>query len=151
MSFGDGTITRVEALRQLRIGPKLFRQMTEDYRAYLGPLPMGGVTPEQMARLGTILELRAEGRAREEIVARLEAAPALDVGGAATTEDPSDPLVALRQEIRRAEERQAEDRDRLLTALIRTQQELAHLRQEMVASKSRRDRKKNGFFARFFG
>ncbi len=148
MSFGDEIVARVEALRELKVGPRLFRQLTEEYRSYLGPLPMGGVTPAQLATLARILEMRGNGSAKDEILAELEAAP----GQAAAEPEPArDPLVALRQELARAEARQAEDRDRILTALIRTQQEIAHLRQEFAASKSRQERKKRGFFARLFG
>lgn len=148
MSFGDDVIARVEVLRELRIGPRLFRQLTEDYRSYLGPLPMGGVTSGQLATLKRVLAMRGDGRSKDEILAELEAAPGQ---AEAELDMAQDPLVALRQELAKAEARHAEDRDRILTALIRTQQELSHLRQEFAASKSRRDRKKRGFFARLFG
>ena len=59
-------------------------------------------------------------------------------------------LERLSNELERSEEKRVEDRDRLLTALMRTQQEIQHLRFELVSQASRRARKKKGFFARLF-
>lgn len=59
-------------------------------------------------------------------------------------------LERLTQELARSEEKRVEDRDRMLTALMRTQQEIQHLRYELATRASRKDRKK-GFFSRLFG
>lgn len=57
----------------------------------------------------------------------------------------------LSEQLARSEQKRAEDRDRLLMALMRTQQEIQQLRYELVARSTRRDRKRRGFWARLFG
>jgi hypothetical protein len=60
-------------------------------------------------------------------------------------------IAELKDEIRRMDERRREERDKLLTVLMRTQHELQSLRYEVGASLSRRDRKKKrGFWAWLF-
>ncbi len=60
-------------------------------------------------------------------------------------------IASLKEELRRMDERRREERDRLLTALIRTQHELQSLRYEVGVSLSRRDRKKRrGFWSWLF-
>ncbi len=71
--------------------------------------------------------------------------------------DPSEPVLerallaeiaALREELQKMDEHRREERDRLLTALMRTQHELQSLRYEVGVTLSRRDRKrKKGFWA----
>lgn len=57
-------------------------------------------------------------------------------------------LASLREELLKMDERRREERDKLLTALMRTQHELQSLRYEVGASLSRRERKKKrGFWA----
>lgn len=60
-------------------------------------------------------------------------------------------IESLTHELSRSEEKRSEDRDRLLTALMRTQQEIQHLRFELVAHCSRKDRKKSGLWSKLFG
>lgn len=145
-------VTRVEALRLLRIGPRLFRQLSEEYREELGPYPLGGITLGQLEILKRIIRLRADGRGRPEIKATIRPEEAFLPASRKLPEgqDPDKMIGSLMDELQKAEERRAEDRDRLLTALIRTQQEIAHLRQELAATKSRRDRKKGNFISRLF-
>jgi len=57
----------------------------------------------------------------------------------------------LADALARAEEKQSEDRDRLLTALMRTHQEVRQLRFELAAQGSRKDRKRRSFLARLLG
>jgi len=148
---GERIITRVDALRSLRITPRLFRQLVEEYREELGALPMGGVYPSQFETLRTIARMRQEGVGRDAIRARLQSAPSLDAPGPETAGGALDEMLRrISDDLRRAEDERVEDRDRLLTALIRTQQEIAHLRQELAASVPRRERKKGGFFRRLF-
>ncbi len=60
-------------------------------------------------------------------------------------------MAALRSEMQKLSEQRREERDRLLTALMRTQHELQSLRYEVGVSLSRRDRKrKRGFWAWLF-
>lgn len=56
----------------------------------------------------------------------------------------------LARALNRSEERRARDRDRLLTALMRTQQEIQQLRYELIGQRSRRQRKR-GFLVRLLG
>ena len=59
-----------------------------------------------------------------------------------------DQIGALREELQTMDEHRREERDKLLTALMRTQHELQSLRYEVGVSLSRRDRKrKKGFWA----
>lgn len=53
-------------------------------------------------------------------------------------------LVRIRAELARQAELRLEDRDRQLTAALRLQQEIQHLRYELVTLTSRRDRKRRG-------
>jgi len=57
----------------------------------------------------------------------------------------------LSEQLARSEQKRVEDRDRLLMALLRTQQEIQQLRYELVARGTRRDRKRRSFWARLFG
>ncbi|MEW6398350.1 MAG: hypothetical protein AB1503_04165, partial [Bacillota bacterium] len=50
----------------------------------------------------------------------------------------------LSEQLARSEQKRVEDRDRLLVALLRTQQEIQQLRYELVARGTRRDRKRRG-------
>ena len=56
----------------------------------------------------------------------------------------------LKGQLARSEERRTEDRDRLVTLIMRTQMEIQHLRYELAASQSRRERHR-GFWRRLFG
>lgn len=53
-------------------------------------------------------------------------------------------LVRIRAELARQAELRLEERDRQLTAILRLQQEIQHLRYELVTLVSRRDRKRRG-------
>lgn len=57
----------------------------------------------------------------------------------------------LSEQLARSEQKRLEDRDRLLMALLRTQQEIQQLRYELAARGTRRDRKRRGLLARLFG
>lgn len=59
-------------------------------------------------------------------------------------------LHTLSTVIEKAEERREQDRDRLLTALMRTQQEISHLRYELAAKTGRKSRKQ-GLLQRLLG
>lgn len=59
-------------------------------------------------------------------------------------------LEHLAKALNRSEERRARDRDRLMTALMRTQQEIQQLRYELIGQRSRRQRKR-GFLVRLLG
>lgn len=59
-------------------------------------------------------------------------------------------LERLTHELSQSEQRRVDDRDRLLTVLMRTQVEIQQLRHEMAAQASRRDRKQPSWVARWF-
>ncbi len=60
-------------------------------------------------------------------------------------------IASLRKELKQMDERRKEERDKLMTALMRTQHELQSLRYEVGVSLTRRDRKKKkGFWAWLF-
>lgn len=60
-------------------------------------------------------------------------------------------LESFAKELRRSEERRAEDRDKLLTALMRTHQEIQQLKYEISLARSRRDRKQRGLLRWLLG
>jgi DNA-binding transcriptional MerR regulator len=101
--------------------------------------------PDAVDRLRAIWRLRGEGLAPADIRQQL-------AGG--TQGDPLQRLLAqldrLHAELQRSEARRVEDRDRLMMALVRTQQEIQHLRYELSAARSRKERRR-GFWARLFG
>lgn len=59
-------------------------------------------------------------------------------------------LERLTHELSQSEKRRVDDRDRLLTVLLKTQVEIQQLRQQMAAQVSRRDRKQQSWVARWF-
>lgn len=117
--------------------------------------------------------LRSAGLSREEIRDRLRAlgeaaaglalVPGYDQGGGtpqwglryvdrATARDLLliQKIEQLAEQLTRAEERRAEDRDRFLMAIMRTQQEVQQLRYELVA-RGRRQRKRRSWWERLLG
>ncbi|MDA8345735.1 MAG: hypothetical protein M0Z66_09665 [Thermaerobacter sp.] len=74
-----------------------------------------------------------------------------EVAAAATQEPLADEIGKLRDVIMQNVERERQDRDRVLMALVRTQQEVSHLRSELGTLKSRRDRKRGSVMRRLFG
>jgi DNA repair exonuclease SbcCD ATPase subunit len=57
----------------------------------------------------------------------------------------------LESELSRSEEKRLEDRDKTLTTLARTQQELQRVKGEVAAASSRRERKRKSLWERIFG
>ena len=99
-----------------------------------------GLGPESYAKLQLILHSQQQGMNDEAIRQQFHRPP----------EDPVvsqehallQKLEAMNELLERQEKRQTEERDRLMMVLMRTQQEIQHLRYEVAAAKSRRDRKK---------
>jgi hypothetical protein len=73
-----------------------------------------------------------------------------EVAATATAEPLAGEIGKLREVILQNAERERQDRDRVLMALVRTQQEVSHLRSELGTLRSRRDRKR-GVISRLFG
>lgn len=151
----DAPLTFADGCARLGITPYILRRLLDDYEDILPPLVEVGterrMSPLVLDMLAAIVRWRGEGLGHDEIVRRVRA------GGAAPDDDADgqavDRLVGelgrMHQELQRSEARRAEDRDRLLTALMRNSQELQHLRYEMAAGKSRKERRK-GFWSRLF-
>jgi hypothetical protein len=123
------TFTREEACKELGISPSMFRRLWREYGTYLGQeRPPRDLDARTLGLIRVAHRLRLEGRTPEEI------------GG------PVQELLGRLEEINRrlaeSEERRGEDRDRLLMALLRTQQEIGHLRGELAAVTPRRSRRR---------
>lgn len=73
-----------------------------------------------------------------------------DAEVAVSTEPLATEIGRLRDVILEHAARERQDRDRVLMALVRTQQEVSHLRSEIGTLRSRKDRKR-GMLRRFFG
>lgn len=140
-----GPITPAAACQQLGVPPYVLRALLDDYADWLAPAE-AGLTPETVRRLATVVGWRAEGLSADAIRSRL-------AGGEGAT-DPLATLIArlgqVQAELTRGEERRAQDRDRLMMTLVRTQQEIQQLRHELGETRSRRDRRR-GFWRRLFG
>lgn len=139
-------------------------------------VPAKHLTVGAYERLQRIVEMRGAGSDDAEIKAALASVGPASVEAAATSRpaviafstptpisevpaiyDPDltelGPLMEkvslLLEHLQAMEERQREERERLLNTLLRTQQEVQSLRYELTAQKSRRDRKKS-FWARLW-
>lgn len=154
----DDGYSYAECCQRLGIAPHTFRQILFEYSDVIGDEGNESqrLNAEAFERLQRVLALRNGGATPEQIRAVLASSPA--EGGAEPVlgfPDPSlldDPIAAkldeLARELRLSEERRREDRDRVLLAIIRAQQEIEHLRYELAAAASRKDKKKKGFWAR---
>ncbi|RJQ12131.1 MAG: hypothetical protein C4551_00145 [Bacillota bacterium] len=111
---------------------------------------------EGPADAGARVGAPAPGEVEPEVAAAEDSAAGLavdatrsvpDIAGALQAE-----LASLRDELRRMHRSRADEKDQLLSALMRTQLELQSLRYEVGVSLSRRDRKKRkrGFWAWLF-
>lgn len=150
-----------DCCERLGIAPHTFRQVLFEYSDVIGDEGDESQTlsRETFDRLQRVLALRNGGATPEQIRAVFLPAPTNE---ALLTDSlilpdsslPDDPLLArleeFARELRLSEERRREDRDRVLLAVIRAQQELEHLRYEIAATTNRRDKKKKGFWARLF-
>ncbi|MCL4424228.1 MAG: MerR family transcriptional regulator [Firmicutes bacterium] len=142
-----------EAIDILGVAPYTFRQLLDDYCDLVfseEERASGELTAEQLETLKKIIQLRGEGKAKDKIREFLSES---------RTDEPQEgkesflveKMEQLARELRRSEDRRVEDRDKLLTALMRTQQEIQHLRYELSRQTSRKERKKKGLFSRLFG
>lgn len=150
-----------ECCERLGIAPHTFRQILFEYSDVIGDEgdESQTLTVDAFDRLQRVLALRNGGATPEQIRAVFLPVPVNDqlpvtTGTLTDTEFPDDPLVGriddLSRQLRLSEERRREDRDRVLLSIIRAQQEIEHLRFEIAATSSRRDKKKKGFWARLF-
>lgn len=153
----DGeTVGFARACEVLGLTPHVLRRLLDDFEDVLPPVRSDdgerGLAPSAMPVLAAIASWRADGMAHDEVHRRAQAmvaqgtlVPAVDSG----TERLVAEIARVHADLLRSEQRRGEDRDRMLTALMRTQQELASLRLELAA-RHRRERK-HGFWSRWFG
>ncbi len=147
------TVGFARACEVLGLTPHVLRRLLDDFEDVLPPVRAEdrGLAPDAMPVLAAIAGWRAAGMAHEEVHRRAQAMAAQ--GTPALADDATERLVAevsrVHAELLRSEQQRGEDRDRMLTALMRTQQELASLRLELAA-RHRRERKR-GFWSRWFG
>ncbi len=149
----------------LNIAPRTFRQLLREYAGLLEwevpadqDMPRG-LPAEVFDRFRTIVEMRAAGRDFESIKRavlreREVAEPPLPRTPPVADVSNSVVIALLRElsdELKQAEERWGEERERILTALIRVQQELQSLRYELASHTSRRERKRKSFWASLLG
>lgn len=160
----DGYLTYQECCDRLNIALHTLRQILFEYSELIGDEDDDGqrLCPEAFDRLRRVVALSDGGADREQIravMAPVSAAPSgsdlvlRDLSLAELGDDfPDDPVLErlerLTRQLEQSELRQRDERDRVLLALIRAQQEIEHLRYEVAAAGSRRDRKKRGFWAR---
>jgi len=168
--MSERTIGRAELVRQLGVSPSLVRELLRQYHGWLSQPESGRFTALDLARLQIAARGRLAGRKAQEIESQLiatrghgetpspglstavpavagsadEAAAAQEAATAiAAAESPiAAELQRLHRTIAESAERERRDRDRMLTALMRTQQEVSHLRQELGTYRSRSQRKR---------
>lgn len=156
------TIDRQELMRRLRLPPRTIRALIADWGQWLSAPQEGRFTARDVARLQVAARMTQRGYAAEEIAreigqvdleARPESAPpaaeaALTEAQTAVAAAPPSPsireqLAEFRVMLTQDVERQRVDRDRILMALMRTQQEVMLLRSELGLQRTRRDRKRS--------
>lgn len=148
------SVTLGEACALLGISPYVLRRLLEEFADMLPPpVEIAGERRLETAVVGmlaTLVRWRGEGLSPEEMRRRMRAFG--DGVPQERQQEAGDPLRTavdeLRQELKRTEHKQAEDRDRLLTLLMRTNQELQQLRHEL-SMRPRRERRR-GFWQRLF-
>ncbi|HVB09861.1 MAG TPA: hypothetical protein VNM16_05770 [Bacillota bacterium] len=132
----------------LGLSPYALRSLLDEFADVVpvdGRVPgQPGLLPDDVERLRQIAGGHAQGLAHDEIRRRLE----LGADAPPMADALLDRMEQLQAELAQSERRRVEDRDRLLLALVRTQQEIQHLRYEMTGT---RRSKRKGFWARLFG
>lgn len=138
-------LSKAEAIKALQIDSRTFRSLLREFGDHLGE-DAAKLGTETLAKLKEILRWRSEGMSAVEISARLAGQEVAPAAAGVVLER----LEVITAELERSERHRLEDRDRLLTAMMRTQQELTHLRYEMSSLSSRRDRRRT-LWARVLG
>ena len=141
------TVSLADACTLLGCTPHVLRRLLDEFGDHLPPLlEIAGERRLPTSASGTleaILRWRSEGAAAADIQNRLVALRR--EGDTRQARDQDMVLTAmaeLRPELRQSINRQVEDRDRLVTMLMRTNQQLNQMRFEL-ASRPRRERRKS--------
>lgn len=132
---------REQACRVLNTTPRALRQVWTEYAPLLGGerLPRQ-FDRQQMRRIGRLLAMRAEGAAQEEVAAALALEEAH--GASPVAAELKERLDSIAHSLSHNEARRLAEHDRVVTALMRTQQELSHLRYELASATPRRERRR---------
>lgn len=155
--MSDQRIDRQELVRRLRLPPRTVRTLIGTWGHLLSDPRSGRFTALDVSRLQVAMRMTQRGYSAEEIeaemqhvasaeggtvdecaLARAEAAAAANKPGSLQEE-----LSLLRTVLVDDVERQRIDRDRVLMALMRTQQELMVLRGELGLTRTRKERKRS--------
>lgn len=141
-------LTRAEVRERLGLTGRALRRLFIAYGPTLGFTPgQTTFTEQDVERLRQAMVLEERGLLPAQVQEFLEAGGKVEVMDAGAL---LQRLEELTREVKLQELRRAEDRDRLLTALMRTQQEISHLRYELVTYRSRKDRRR-GLLHRLLG
>ncbi|MEW6243384.1 MAG: hypothetical protein AB1497_03800 [Bacillota bacterium] len=144
-------VSLAEACSASGLHPRLVGEIVREYGQELGVSESeeGDLhLPEDSVPLLKSIHLwQAEGLGVEEIRQRLKAPgrPPVEF----QDNELYNRLLDLVTRLEKTEKQRAEDRDRLLTALIRTQQEVQQLRYQLVGMTTRADRKRKRFLGIF--
>ncbi|MGB9867215.1 MAG: hypothetical protein ACPLPR_04830 [Bacillota bacterium] len=140
---------------QLGISPHTFRQIMRDFGSKVmdpdddGRGPGLELSNQEIERLRKVLEWRKLGLSDSEIAKRLEQPQELP--GISFGDEVVARLEEIKRQLKESEQKRIEERDRLLTALVRTNQEIQQLRYQLMKPMSRKARRKRSFLARLLG
>jgi hypothetical protein len=112
------------------------------------------LSPQSVLRARSILGYLAQGKTREQIEERSrfdELRQGAETPPPGVYEMLLQKVEELQAELSKSEEKRLEDRDKTLTTLARTQQELQRVKGEVATASSRRERKHKSLWQRLFG
>ena len=144
----DSFIPLSELGQRMGIGPKAFRAILGVYSDLLPVVEVGeerGLEGSCVQLLERIHKRTLEGHTEDEIRSELELSSGIEETSAAVDMPAVDAegevleiLRDLRQQLQRMEEKRAEDRDKLMMLLLRTQKEMQQVRYELAKTRGRR-------------
>lgn len=147
-----GTLPLEDVAVRLGVGASHLSDLLSAYPELFSLELAGGgrITESGFLKAAALFRMTRDGLARKEILRRMalvaeetEAAATRDVARA----DLATHLGQLVSDLQRSEIRRTEERDRFVTALMRTRQEIQHLRYELAAAIPRRQRRRGSFLA----
>ncbi len=144
----DSFVPLSELGQRMGIGPKAFRAILSVYSDLLPVVEVGeerGLEGSCVQLLERIHRRTLEGHTEDEIRSELELSSGMEETSAAVDMPAVDAegevleiLRDLRQQLQRMEEKRAEDRDKLMMLLLRTQKEMQQVRYELAKTRGRR-------------
>ena len=144
----DSFVPLSELGQRMGIGPKAFRAILSVYSDLLPVVEVGeerGLEGSCVQLLERIHKRTLEGHTEDEIRSELELSSGIEETSAAVDMPAVDAegevleiLRDLRQQLQRMEEKRAEDRDKLMMLLLRTQKEMQQVRYELAKTRGRR-------------